>query len=57
MLLPVGTDIRVVGNLVEVDSPLALLHEPVLLTVGPDAGHSQECFLKVRVDWRASDRL
>ena len=39
--IPVGTDVRVVGNLVVVHPPLTLLHEPILLTVGPDARCSQ----------------
>ena len=55
--LPVSTDAGIVGHLIVVDSPLTLLHEPVLLTVGPDAGCSQEGLLEVRVDGRASDRL
>ena len=54
---PVSTDARVVSNLVVVDSPLTLLHEPVLLTVGPDAGCSQERLLEVRVDGGTSDGL
>ena len=49
--LPVSTDTGIVGNLVVVHSPLTLLHEPVLLTVGPDAGCSQEGLLEVRVNW------
>ena len=57
LYIPVSTDTRVVGHLIVVDSPLTLLHEPVLLTVGPDAGCSQEGLLEVRVDGRASDRL
>ena len=56
-LVPVGTDSRVVGNLVAVHSPLILILEPVLLTVGPDAGCPQEGLLEVRVDGGASDGL
>ena len=55
--LPVSTDVGIVGDLVVVHPPLTLLHEPVLLTVGPDAGCSQEGLLEVRVDGRASGRL
>ena len=55
--IPVGTDVGVVGNLVIIHPLLTLLHEPVLLTVGPDAGCSQEGLLEVRVDGRTSDRL
>ena len=55
--IPVGTDIGVVGYLVIIHPPLTLLHEPVLLTVGLDAGCSQEGLLEVRVDGRVSDRL
>ena len=54
---PISTDVGVVGNLVVVNSPLTLLHEPVLLTVGPDAGCSQEGLLEVGVDGRTSDGL
>ena len=57
VFLPIGTNIGIVGDLVVIDSSLALLHEPVLLTVGPDAGCSQEGLLKVRVDGGTSDRL
>ena len=57
LLLPVSTDARVVHNLVVIHSSLALLHEPVLLTVGPDAGCSHNRFLEVRVDGGTSDRL
>ena len=55
--IPIGTDVGVVGNLVIIHPLLTLFHEPVLLTVGPDAGCSQEGLLEVRVDGRASDRL
>ncbi len=47
---PVGTDGRVVGDLVVVDFILALLNEPVLLPVGPDASHAQHRLLEVGVD-------
>ena len=56
-LVPVGTDARVVGNLVAVHSPLILILEPVLLTIGPDAGCPQEGLLEVRVDGVTSDGL
>ena len=49
--IPVGTNAWIVHHLVVVDSPLTLLHEPVLLTVGSDAGCSHDGFLKVRVNW------
>ena len=55
--LPIGTDAGIVGDLVVIYSSLTLLHEPVLLTVGPDAGCSQEGLLEVRVDGGTSDRL
>ena len=55
--VPVGTNIGVVGYLVIIHPLLTLLHEPVLLMVGADAGCSQEGLLEVRVDRRASDRL
>ena len=54
---PVSTNVGVVGNLVVVDPPLTLLHEPVLLTVSPNAGCSLEGLLEVRVDGRTSDGL
>ena len=47
LYIPVSTDTRVVGHLIVVHPPLTLLHEPVLLTVGPDAGCSCDGFLKV----------
>ena len=55
--IPVSTDVWVVGDLIIIDPSLALLHEPVLLMVGPDAGCSQERLLEVRVDWGTGDRL
>ena len=55
--LPIGTDAGIVGNPVVIHSSLTLLLESVLLTVGPDAGCSQEGLLEVRVDGRTSDRL
>ena len=45
--IPVGTNAWIVHHLVVVDSPLTLLHEPVLLTVSPDAGCSHDGFLKM----------
>ena len=57
LISPVGTDARVVGNLVVVHSPLTLLHESVLLTVGPNTGCSLEGLLEVRVDGRTSHGL
>ena len=55
--VPVSTDTRIVGHLVVVNSPLTLPHEPILLTVGPNAGCSHEGLLEVRVDRGTSDRL
>ena len=55
--IPVSTDVWVVGDLIIIHPSLALLHEPVLLTVGPDAGCSQERLLEVRVDRRTGDGL
>ena len=57
MKLPVCTDAWIVNYLVVVDSILTLLHEPVLLAVGPNAGCSEEGLLEVRVDGGTSDRL
>ena len=56
-ITPDRTDIWIVRNQVVVDSILTLLHEPVLLAVGPNAGCSQEGLLEVRVDGGTSDRL
>ena len=57
MKLPVCTDAWIVNYLVVVDSILTLLHKPVLLAVGPNAGCSEEGLLEVRVDGGTSDRL
>ena len=56
-LVPVGTDVGIVGNLVIVHPLFTLLDESVLLVVGSDAGCSQEGLLEVRVDRRTRDRL
>lgn len=50
---PVGTDIGVIGYLVVVDSALTLENEPLLLSVGTDAGCSCDGLLEVGVDGRA----
>ena len=47
---PVCTDVGVVSNLVVVDPPLTLVHEPLLLAVGADAGCPRDGLLEVRVD-------
>ena len=47
--VPVRTDGRVVGELVVVDSILALCYETLLNSVGPDAGHAHYGLLEVRV--------
>ena len=54
---PVGTDGGIVGNLVVVHSPLALLDEADLLAIGSDAGGSSDGLLEVGVDGRACDGL
>ena len=55
--VPVGADGGVVGYLVVVHSPLALLDEADPPVIGSDAGGSSDGFLEVGVDGGACDRL
>ena len=55
--IPVCTDAWIVRDLIVVYSVFTLLHKPVLLAVGPNAGCSEEGLLEVRVDGGTSDRL
>ena len=57
MYVPVGTDGGVVGDLIVVHSPLALLDEADLLTVGSDTRGPGDGLLEMCVDGRASDGL
>jgi len=56
-LSPISTHAEKEGHLVVVYPPLALLDEPVLLPIGPDAGCTHNGLLEVGVDQRTCHRV